>query len=344
MKFLDDTGQYSSQLVWTQICDIVIKTVLCIQPKLRSSYKSFFGENDATWGPKCFEVLGFDIMLDASGKAWLFEVNHAPSFAGDSPLDREIKSAIISSTLTLIDVTNEKKRAFLKGNRLEWSKRLWKTQPAVNTKKAGLSVVAVKGGGGGSTQNQGFDAKASETQKPSTELLAQVDYPEQGGDDEDDDDAQRDDSEDDSPAGSESDNGSESRDDEDTSDGNQSLQQQPIKLQSLGGTASAAEPPVKLSSIRNIFQKKRNRISPCSPEADCASAGSSGALQLTAGADPVPPITEFTNEFVQIYPIIVANDTGGDGREKSSSELSQQKLLYERIHAAAQVNKSKLWS
>lgn len=348
MKFLDDTGRYSSQLVWTQICDIVIKTVLCIQPKLSSSYKSFFGENDATWGPKCFEVLGFDIMLDASGKAWLFEVNHAPSFAGDSPLDREIKSALISSTLTLIDVTNEKKRAFLKGNRLEWSKRLWKTQPVVNAKKAELSVVAVKGGGGGdSTQNQGFDGKTSETQKSSTELLAQADHPEQGGDDEDNGDAQRDDSEDDNPAGSESDNGSESHDDdtdEDTSDGNQSLQQQPIKLQSLSGAASAAEPPVKLPSIRNIFQKKRNRISPCNPEADCASAGSSSALKLTAGADPVPPTTEFTNEFVQIYPIIIANDTSRDGREKSSSELSQEKLLYEHIHAAAQVNKSKLWS
>ncbi|TYZ69426.1 hypothetical protein PybrP1_012728, partial [[Pythium] brassicae (nom. inval.)] len=135
MKQLDDTGRCASSDVWTQICDIVVKTLLCVQPKLSATYKSFFGENDAAWGPKCFEVLGFDIMLDAGGRAWLFEVNHAPSFATGSPLDREIKNALISSTLALVGVTNEKKRAFLRRDKLEWSKRLWKTQPALAAKK-----------------------------------------------------------------------------------------------------------------------------------------------------------------------------------------------------------------
>lgn len=135
MKQLDTTGRCASRDVWSQMCDIIVKTLLCVQPKLSATYKSFFGENDAAWGPKCFEVLGFDIMLDASGRAWLFEVNHAPSFATGSPLDREIKRALIASTLALVGVTNEKKRAFLRRDRLEWAKRLWKTQPAVGSKK-----------------------------------------------------------------------------------------------------------------------------------------------------------------------------------------------------------------
>jgi tubulin polyglutamylase TTLL6/13 len=35
----------------------------------------------------CFELLGFDVILDSNLKPFLLEVNHAPSFATDSPLD-----------------------------------------------------------------------------------------------------------------------------------------------------------------------------------------------------------------------------------------------------------------
>jgi tubulin polyglutamylase TTLL11 len=36
---------------------------------------------------KCFQMLGFDIMLDVSGKAQLLEVNTHPSFAWDTSID-----------------------------------------------------------------------------------------------------------------------------------------------------------------------------------------------------------------------------------------------------------------
>ena len=39
----------------------------------------------------CFELLGFDVILQDDMKPLLLEVNHAPSFATDSPLDMDIK-------------------------------------------------------------------------------------------------------------------------------------------------------------------------------------------------------------------------------------------------------------
>ena len=44
----------------------------------------------------CFEILGFDIFLDDQLKPWILEVNHAPSFSTDSPLDFKVKTLTIT--------------------------------------------------------------------------------------------------------------------------------------------------------------------------------------------------------------------------------------------------------
>ena len=52
----------------------------------------------------CFEVLGFDIMLDEDLKPWLIEINFTPSFWTDSPLDKKVKYSLIKDTLLLLNV------------------------------------------------------------------------------------------------------------------------------------------------------------------------------------------------------------------------------------------------
>jgi len=53
----------------------------------------------------CFEVLGFDFMIDDKNKVYLLEVNYTPSFSTETPLDHLIKSNLIRDTLVLMDVT-----------------------------------------------------------------------------------------------------------------------------------------------------------------------------------------------------------------------------------------------
>jgi len=53
----------------------------------------------------CFEVLGFDVLLDYQLKPWLLEINHTPSFRCGSPLDLRIKKGIIRDTLRLANVS-----------------------------------------------------------------------------------------------------------------------------------------------------------------------------------------------------------------------------------------------
>ena len=58
----------------------------------------------------CFEVFGFDILLDENCKPWLLEVNHTPSFETDTPLDQNIKHNLILDTLILANITSKAKR------------------------------------------------------------------------------------------------------------------------------------------------------------------------------------------------------------------------------------------
>lgn len=55
----------------------------------------------------CFEILGFDIMLDHKLNPYILEINYTPSFTADTPLDRFIKKKLISDALNLVGV-NEK--------------------------------------------------------------------------------------------------------------------------------------------------------------------------------------------------------------------------------------------
>lgn len=61
----------------------------------------------------CFEILGFDVILDQNLKAQILEVNYTPSFTTDTPLDMEIKKNLIHDTLVLVNLTAKAKAEIL---------------------------------------------------------------------------------------------------------------------------------------------------------------------------------------------------------------------------------------
>lgn len=52
----------------------------------------------------CFEVLGFDVLIDDTLKPYLLEVNLNSSLNTDSPLDLRIKGEMLSDLFTLVGV------------------------------------------------------------------------------------------------------------------------------------------------------------------------------------------------------------------------------------------------
>ncbi|RMC08991.1 hypothetical protein DUI87_13996 [Hirundo rustica rustica] len=93
---------YDTSKLWADIDDIVIKTLISAHSVLKHHYQSCF--SNYTTGCACFEILGFDILLDRRLKPWLLEVNRSPSLGTDSQLDREVKDALLCDTFNLINV------------------------------------------------------------------------------------------------------------------------------------------------------------------------------------------------------------------------------------------------
>jgi hypothetical protein len=67
-------------------------------------------ENPENINSMCFEILGFDVLIDEKLKPWLIEINHAPSFATDTPLDFKMKKDVIADAIQILGMTHKRKK------------------------------------------------------------------------------------------------------------------------------------------------------------------------------------------------------------------------------------------
>jgi len=92
------------------ISSLVVKTVASVQPVLAHIYRTCQPED--LENACCFEILGFDILVDQGLKPWLLEVNHSPSFSVDTPLDKQIKRRVIEDALRLMHLHSKDKARY----------------------------------------------------------------------------------------------------------------------------------------------------------------------------------------------------------------------------------------
>ncbi|EUB60003.1 Tubulin polyglutamylase TTLL7 [Echinococcus granulosus] len=97
--FLEDylarhAGLSDCRMLWRRIRNLVVKTVILAAPHVYHA----------------FEILGFDVILDADLKPWLLEVNRSPSFGVDQSLDLRVKSGLLRDALALINIRASDKR------------------------------------------------------------------------------------------------------------------------------------------------------------------------------------------------------------------------------------------
>lgn len=97
--------------IMEEIKDIIVKTLIVGQPYMSHIYRSC--QPDDYDNSMCFQILGFDIMIDRKFKPWLIEVNQSPSFKTDSPLDYDVKKGVLVDAFKLLNVSQEKRHKLI---------------------------------------------------------------------------------------------------------------------------------------------------------------------------------------------------------------------------------------
>ncbi|XP_076761257.1 tubulin polyglutamylase ttll6-like isoform X2 [Xylocopa sonorina] len=108
--------------LWRKIDEIIIKTVLAAYPVLKHSYHTCFPTHDKTYA--CFELLGFDVLLDWKLKPYLLEVNHSPSFHTDAQIDKDIKEGLLMNTFEMLNLQQCDKKKIIEEDRKRVRDRL----------------------------------------------------------------------------------------------------------------------------------------------------------------------------------------------------------------------------
>lgn len=126
--------------LWQRVGDMCVKLLISIQPELARTYRSCWPAGSDPY--RCFELLGIDVMVDSKLRPWLIEVNHAPSFSCDSPLDKEIKAELLTRTLSLLCVSAADKRRLRLQRSSEAQSRLYGGHTAAAAASAATATAA----------------------------------------------------------------------------------------------------------------------------------------------------------------------------------------------------------
>ena len=90
---------HDDALVFKKIEDMILKTIISCEHVINNATEMFCPSKN-----NCFELFGFDVLIDDKLEPWLLEVNLTPALSCDSPLDQKIKANVVADLLSVAGI------------------------------------------------------------------------------------------------------------------------------------------------------------------------------------------------------------------------------------------------
>ena len=124
----EDTGAVEDRVgqCFSLITTLVIRSLQAVKPLMSTD-------------SHCFELYGYDVLLDANYKPWLIEVNASPSLSANTPADEQLKIDMLHDLFHTLEAER-------------WTKERYKRRALYNTPTTTTTTTTsskVVGGGGG---------------------------------------------------------------------------------------------------------------------------------------------------------------------------------------------------
>lgn len=93
--FMMKHGREETEILFAKIQEIIVQALISVKKTIIQD-------------KHCFELYGFDILIDSNSKPWLIEVNASPSFTASDKEDKLLKENVIEDALDVIDFESER--------------------------------------------------------------------------------------------------------------------------------------------------------------------------------------------------------------------------------------------
>jgi len=87
--------------IWCDIKEAIVKSILSCEKVI-----SHWIRKKVKRRMTCFELLGYDILVDQNFHVWLLEINHTPSLSPHTELENTVKKDMIHHFFNLVDMEN----------------------------------------------------------------------------------------------------------------------------------------------------------------------------------------------------------------------------------------------